>query len=86
MSEERARPRRILVFGAHPDDCDGSAGGTAALWVRAGHRVRFVSLTNGSTGHAERGRQVRYAEAFEACEYGAPLDEPRLRQLFPFYD
>ena len=55
MSTERDRPRRILVFGAHPDDCDSSTGGTAALWVRAGHQVRFVSLTNGSTGHHEIG-------------------------------
>jgi N-acetylglucosamine malate deacetylase 1 len=32
----------------------------------------------------ERGRQVRYAEAFEACEYGSALTEQRLRALFPF--
>jgi hypothetical protein len=32
-----------------------------------------------------RGRQVRYAESFEACEYGARLDEPKLRRLFPFF-
>lgn len=42
---------RILVFGAHPDDCDIVAGGTAALWARAGHHVRFVSVTNGDAGH-----------------------------------
>jgi N-acetylglucosamine malate deacetylase 1 len=33
---------------------------------------------------AERGQKVRYAEAFEACEYGAPLPEAVLRRLFPF--
>jgi LmbE family N-acetylglucosaminyl deacetylase len=32
----------------------------------------------------ERGRKVEYAEAFEGCEYGAPLDEPARRRLFPF--
>ncbi|MGI8913886.1 MAG: PIG-L deacetylase family protein [Chloroflexota bacterium] len=32
----------------------------------------------------ERGPRVRYAEAFEACEYGAPLSEQTLRRLFPF--
>jgi LmbE family N-acetylglucosaminyl deacetylase len=31
---------------------------------------------------AERGREVRYAEAFEACEYGARLDENAIRRLF----
>lgn len=43
--------RRILVIGAHPDDCDIKAGGTAAKWVRCGHAVRFVSVTNGDAGH-----------------------------------
>lgn len=42
---------RVLAFGAHPDDCDFCCGGTAALYARAGHAVRFVSLTNGDAGH-----------------------------------
>jgi LmbE family N-acetylglucosaminyl deacetylase len=42
---------RVIVFGAHPDDCEYRAGGTAALWTRAGHAVKFVSLTNGDAGH-----------------------------------
>ena len=42
---------RIIVFGAHPDDCDIDAGGTAALWTQLGHEVKFVSLTNGDAGH-----------------------------------
>jgi len=33
----------------------------------------------------ERGRAVQYAEAFEACEYGASLNEAALRRLFPFF-
>ncbi len=48
-------PLRILVIGAHPDDCESRVGGTAALWARAGHVVRFVALTNGMTGHHEIG-------------------------------
>lgn len=42
---------RIIVFGAHPDDCDIVAGGVAALWAQAGHLVQFVSVTNGDAGH-----------------------------------
>lgn len=42
---------KLLVFGAHPDDCDLSAGGTAALYRRHGHQVKFVSVTNGESGH-----------------------------------
>ena len=44
---------RIIVFGAHPDDCELKAGGTAALWAAQGHHVKFVSTTNGDIGHAE---------------------------------
>lgn len=32
----------------------------------------------------ERGNQIQYAEAFEACEYGAPVDETVVSELFPF--
>lgn len=46
------KPLRIIVFGAHPDDCELDAGGTAALWAKQGHRVKFVSTTNGDIGHA----------------------------------
>jgi N-acetylglucosamine malate deacetylase 1 len=42
---------RIIVFGAHPDDAEIRAGGSALLWSRAGHRVKLVSLTNGDIGH-----------------------------------
>ena len=42
---------RIIAFGAHPDDCEIQAGGTAALWAQQGHHVLFVSVTNGDIGH-----------------------------------
>ena len=42
---------RIIAFGAHPDDCEIQAGGSAALWARRGHHVLFVSVTNGDIGH-----------------------------------
>ncbi|WP_235905284.1 PIG-L deacetylase family protein [Tautonia marina] len=47
------RPLRIIVFGAHPDDCELKAGGTAARWAKLGHKVKFVSTTNGDIGHHE---------------------------------
>ena len=46
---------RILVIGAHPDDCDFKAGGIAALYKQAGHNVKFISVTNGDAGHHEMG-------------------------------
>jgi N-acetylglucosamine malate deacetylase 1 len=48
MSEDALR---ILIIGAHPDDADIKAGGTAAKWCDAGHVVRLVSLTDGRAGH-----------------------------------
>ncbi len=50
-----AEPVSVVVFGAHPDDCDIKAGGTAALWAARGDRVLFVSLTNGDAGHQTMG-------------------------------
>lgn len=43
----------ILCIGAHPDDCDLSCGGTAALLAQRGHQVKFVSVTNGDRGHMD---------------------------------
>jgi LmbE family N-acetylglucosaminyl deacetylase len=60
----------IIVFGAHPDDCDNKIGGTAALFAEMGHQVKFVSVTNGDAGHFEKGggalAKIRQAEAIEA--------------------
>ncbi len=46
------RPLRIIAFGAHPDDCEFRVGGTAAKWAKLGHKVKFVSVTNGDIGHS----------------------------------
>jgi LmbE family N-acetylglucosaminyl deacetylase len=63
-------PLNIIAFGAHPDDCDIRAGGTAAKWAAAGHKVRFVAVTNGDAGHQTQGGGAlgarRRAEAQEA--------------------
>lgn len=32
----------------------------------------------------ERGSKIRYAEAYEVCEYGAPMSEEMKRELFSF--
>ncbi len=64
------QPINVIVFGAHPDDCDSDAGGTAALFAKMGHNVKFVSLTNGDAGHFAMGggelAKIRIAEAQEA--------------------
>ncbi len=66
----QSNPLNIVVIGAHPDDCDIDAGGTAILFSQMGHNVKFVSLTNGDAGHYAMGggelAKVRIAEAKEA--------------------
>jgi LmbE family N-acetylglucosaminyl deacetylase len=78
MTENRDDGLRILIIGAHPDDADIKAGGVAALYARAGHTARLVSLTNGDAGHFEMGgaplawRRRAEAEASGStlgCEY-----------------
>lgn len=59
LASERARAAesgdkehlRIICFGAHPDDAEIRAGGVAAMWAAKGHKVKFVSTTNGDIGH-----------------------------------
>lgn len=41
----------IVVFGAHPDDPQFKAGGTAIKWAKLGHHVKLVAVTNGDIGH-----------------------------------
>lgn len=42
--------KRALVVGAHPDDPDFGAGGTAAAWTRDGWEFYYLVCTNGSKG------------------------------------
>jgi len=64
------QPLNVIVLGAHPDDCEGDAGGLALLYAKLGHNVKFVSLTNGDAGHYAKGggalAKIRMAEAEEA--------------------
>ena len=69
FSQEKAL--QVIVIGAHPDDADLCAGGTAAQWASMGHRVKFLSLTNGDAGHQSMGggalAKRRRAEAKESA-------------------
>ncbi|MEO6289218.1 MAG: PIG-L family deacetylase [Ginsengibacter sp.] len=70
---------RIIMIGAHPDDCDEGAGGAAILYSKMGYAVKFVSVTNGDAGHqTESGPALakrRFAEAQEAGKrFGVTYD------------
>ena len=60
---------RVIAFGAHPDDCDIRASGTAALFAKMGYAVKFVSVTNGDAGHqAMHGSELARRRLSEAKE------------------
>ena len=57
----------VVLIGAHPDDSEIFAGGTALLWLRAGARVTMVSATNGDVGHFEQqGQELASRRAAES--------------------
>ncbi|HEY9342821.1 MAG TPA: PIG-L family deacetylase [Hanamia sp.] len=70
---------RVIMIGAHPDDCDQDGGGTAILFAKLGYAVKFVSVTNGDAGHQTASgvalAQRRFAEAQEAGKrFGVTYD------------
>jgi LmbE family N-acetylglucosaminyl deacetylase len=70
---------RVIMIGAHPDDCDQDGGGTAILFSKMGYAVKFVSVTNGDAGHQSmKGEPLarrRLAEAREAGKrFGVQYD------------
>ena len=72
MAQVIKEKSRIIVIGAHPDECDNEAGGTAALLASMGHAVKFVAVTNGDAGHQSmKGKELaarRYAETQEVAK------------------
>ena len=44
------------------------------------YRTKLIELYG-----SDKGSQIQYAEAFEVCEYGAPLTEKNFHHLFPFF-
>ena len=74
----------IMFIGAHPDDCDFGCGGMALKFVDSGHRVMFLSMTDGCMGHhinpgpamaSRRRSETRAVESLCKIEYRV-LDIP----------
>jgi len=79
LAQPKSDPVRVIMIGAHPDDCDGGGGGTAILFAQMGYAVKFVSVTNGDAGHQTQGggslAKRRMAEAQEAGKrFGVTYD------------
>ena len=58
------KPLKILMIGAHLDDNDFCGGGIALKYLDLGHKVRFLSVSNGSRGH-----HIMSREETIACRY-----------------
>ena len=68
----------VLFVGAHPDDIESYAGGTAALYAEQGHKVFFCVSTNGNVGSSalpkDKIAAIRHQEALNgAAVVGAEL-------------
>jgi LmbE family N-acetylglucosaminyl deacetylase len=63
--------KHVLFFGAHPDDIESFAGGTALRYAHMGWKVFFCVATNGNVGSATLPKDeiaaIRYKEAQNAA-------------------
>ncbi|WP_115162482.1 PIG-L deacetylase family protein [Kocuria rosea] len=74
----RARKRRILAVGAHPDDLELACGGTLAKLVDAGHEVRGLVMSSGEIGgnSSMRPYEARQGASFLGLSDMRVLDFP----------
>ncbi|WP_373512321.1 PIG-L deacetylase family protein [Persicitalea sp.] len=71
LAQGTSDPVRIIVVGAHPDECDIKGGGTAALLASMNHAVEFVAVPNGDAGHQTmKGKELARCRLAEAQEAG----------------
>ncbi len=68
----------ILFVGAHPDDIETFAGGTAALYSARGDHLFFCVFTNGNCGSATLPSQEIAAVRHREAEEGAAVLGARL--------
>lgn len=70
---EAARPRRVMVAVAHPDDAEFGCAGTVARWAAEGQEIIYVLGTSGDKGTedvemtSERLMAIREDEQRAAC-------------------
>jgi LmbE family N-acetylglucosaminyl deacetylase len=69
--DSSAGKKKIVCFGAHPDDPESGCGGTLARLANNGHDVTIIYLTTGEAGiegkaHSEAAA-IRKQEAINAC-------------------
>lgn len=70
--ENKSKPKKALIIGAHPDDPEGNVGGTMIRLRQAGWDVVSVYMTRGEGGikgkSQDEAAAIRSQEAIEACK------------------
>jgi LmbE family N-acetylglucosaminyl deacetylase len=81
--DARTRQRQLDSI---PKDAAGRRG-----WAENAHGARYAAVANDYRAElakrygAARAKSIKYAEAFEICEYGRQPTEEEIRKLFPFF-
>lgn len=64
---------KVMVIGAHPDDCDIISGCTTLRLAEKGARVRYVSVCNGNMGHRTMPMKELAARRFGEAQAAAQM-------------
>lgn len=67
------KKQHLLFIGAHPDDADIEAGGTAIKFLQVGHQVTYIAMTNGDAGHHTMSREALKKRRYEETQNVAQL-------------
>lgn len=59
---------RILIIGAHFDDSDLAAAGSAAKWAQEGKKVYKLTLTDNNTNFTQKGINVSFDSSVKQSE------------------
>lgn len=65
---KKSKQLHIAYIGAHPDDAEIKFGGTAIKYLNHGHKITFVSLTNGDAGHQKLTRKKLAARRLKEAQ------------------
>lgn len=76
---------RFLMIGAHPDDMELRCGGLALRLREKGHRVMFLSMTDGGAGHQSMKREDLIERRRKEAEAVARFFDIEYR-ILPFPD
>lgn len=64
---------RFMMIGAHPDDMELRCGGLALKLRQQGHKVLFLSMTDGSAGHHMLDQQTMARRRLEEAQATAKV-------------